>query len=203
MATMKCWHCKCIIDNEEDLVIAKIKNVNRKFHKGLNCLNEFNHKKELEIKEKEEKKKVNKEWIELYEYVKKEILGYSDNMQLSNNARNHLQQLKNGGIIRNKTIISNDGYPYSVILMTFKVKRMDIERALASKTFESENQKFNYIMAIIKNSINDVYLRVLEKERREQMIKDQVEVTVKPSKKVEYIKKSEINNKSSLFDDIW
>lgn len=57
-------------------------------------------------------------------------------------------------------------------------------------------------MAIIKNSINDVYLRVLAKNKRDEMVKNQSNTAVQSVKKVEYVKKSEIN-KGSLFDDIW
>lgn len=199
----KCWHCKNIIDNKEDLITEKINNVNRKFHKSLGCLNKFKTKKEEELKAQKNKERINEGWSELYEYVKKDILKYPSNMQLSNHARNSLQQLRSGGLVRNHCRITDNGYPYPIILMTFKVKKLDIDRALDIKSFENENQKFNYIMAIIKNSINDVYMRILAKEKKEERIRNIVEVSVRPTKNVEYIKKSQIKDKGSLFDDVW
>ena len=111
-------------------------------------------------------------------------------------------ELRNGGLIKNHEGVTDNGYPFPVILMTFKVKKLEIDRALDNINFENETQKVNYIMAIIKNSINDVYLRVLAKNKRDEMVKNQSNTAVQSVKKVEYVKKSEIN-KGSLFDDIW
>ncbi len=202
-AKMKCWECKEFIESKDDLVIQKVNNVNRKFHKGLNCYSKF--MKVIEDKKRldEEKAKINEGWNELYEYVKRDVLGYSGCMQLSSHTRNSLQRLRNGGIIRVNGKITNNGYPYKIILLTFKVKKNDIDRSIESKHFDSEIQKINYIMAIIKNSINDVYIRYMEREKRDAMISKQKEIEFKSSNKVEYIKKSEVNNKNDLFNDIW
>ena len=127
---------------------------------------------------------------------------YSDKMQLSEHTRRKLLELRNGGLIKNHEGVTDNGYPFPVILMTFKVKKLEIDRALDNINFENETQKVNYIMAIIKNSINDVYLRVLAKNKRDEMVKNQSNTVVQSVKKVEYVKKSEIN-KGSLFDDIW
>ena len=204
VAELKCWYCKEVILDKEDMVVEKVKNINRKFHKHKNCLTEFNKQNELSEKLKLEREKEKEEWHKLYEYVKKDILGYSDNMKLSNYARNSLQSLRNGTLVTRNQKMVNRGYPYHIILMTFNIKKMDIDRALATKSFDTENKKFNYIMAIINNSINDVYMRYLSKNKKESMIEKQIEPTVeRPSTKVEYIRKSEINKKGSLFDDIW
>ena len=55
----------------------------------------------------------------------------------------------------------NRGYPYEVILFTFKFKKRDILAAIQGKTFNDEKHKFNYIMVIVNNSINDIYKRYL------------------------------------------
>lgn len=200
--TMKCWHCKGVIESKDDLAIEKVNNVNRKFHNELGCLESFKNQKALELKEKQDKEKYWEEWCALYEYVKRDVLKYSDKMQLSEHTRRKLLELRNGGLIKNHEGVTDNGYPFPVILMTFKVKKLEIDRALDNINFENETQKVNYIMAIIKNSINDVYLRVLAKNKRDEMVKNQSNTAVQSVKKVEYVKKSEIN-KGSLFDDIW
>ena len=42
--------------------------------------------------------------------------------------------------------------------------------ALSGKTFESEKHKINYICAIIKDNINDVYEMVKRKENNDQKV---------------------------------
>lgn len=42
--------------------------------------------------------------------------------------------------------------------------------ALSGKTFESEKHKINYICAIIKDNINDVYEMVRRKEKHDQKV---------------------------------
>lgn len=95
----------------------------------------------------------------LYEYVHNEILDYDKNTKLTSHQRWYLTSLRSGEKIKRGGKVEANGYPYDVILNTFKVKNLDIKKALSVKHFEDENRKFDYIMGIILNSINDVYLR--------------------------------------------
>ena len=66
-----------------------------------------------------------------------------------------------------------------------------------------ERKKIKYIAAIIRNSINDVYIRHINKEKARKEILSRKEVVVKPIRNVEYIKKSEVGKRNDMFNDMW
>lgn len=144
---VKCHWCGEKIEKEEDRVKLHVTEKQEKnFHK--HC--------EREFLEENEKKRIEWEsWDALYKYVRFEILGYTQEKQLTPHQRQRLQALRNGTFyVRGK--MHNQGYSYDVILITFKAKKVEIEKGIYNKTFDSENQKFNYIMAIIQNNIIDI-----------------------------------------------
>ena len=202
MALYKCWCCKELITNEEDICIKKIGKLRRKFHISKNCYETFCKLQDEKESEKKAKEEEFKKWSELYEYVKKEILEYEPNMQMSPLVIGELQSLKNGGKI-GKGAIPNGGYPCEVILAAFKLKKQDIKYAITKNGITDERKKIRYITAIIRNSINDVYIRHINKEKARKEILSRKEVVVKPSRNVEYIKKSEINKNNDIFNDMW
>lgn len=97
-------------------------------------------------------------------------------------------------------------YSYDVILKTFNECTPAIERAFRTKTFDSEIQRCNYMMAIISNHIVDVYR---ESQRAEQAIQEQTKETHVPEVldvDISDIGRSEKgNNISNLLggDDLW
>ena len=96
-------------------------------------------------------------------------------------------------------------YSYDVILKTFNECTPAIERAFRTKTFDSEIQRCNYMMAIISNHIVDVYR---ESQRAEQAIQEQREKSVPKNEDNDEIKiveqQSEHNNIENLWgDDLW
>ena len=92
------------------------------------------------------KKKDNKQWIELCEYVKKEILEYDDNMKFPQ-------------------------YDYT-ILCTFKLCKRKIVTYLHEneKKIKDEKHKINLIMKMIEPEINDVYLRLQNVKKTEERV---------------------------------
>lgn len=172
----KCWYCKEEV-LKNDIYIHKVGKVNRKFHISKNCYEKFEDiQKQKEI-EKIKKQKETDDWDELYQYVKKDILGYSEGQILSRFQVRILRNLRNGEyVVRNKKMI-NKGYPYKVILYTFKLKKKDILSSIYGKTFNDEKHKFNYIMVIVINSINDIYKRYLNslKDKTEKDINISIE----------------------------
>ena len=113
-----------------------------------------------------------KEWSELYNYVKKEILFYDDNQNIPQNICRKLKGIRTGKFIENRLIENQAEYPYKIILYTFQICRPRILAALSGKTFESEMQKVYYICAIVKNNINDVYEMVKRKERNDEKVEN-------------------------------
>ena len=189
----KCWYCKKEIA-KDDIQIEKVGKVNRKFHKNNNCYKKFDDIRKQKELEKEIRDKENKEWDDLYQYVKKEILGYEECQNLSPFQIRILKQLRNGEyIVRNKQMV-NKGYSYKVILFTFKFKKRDILAAIQGKTFNDEKHKFNYIMVIVNNSINDIYKRYLRTLKdKKDTVDDDINVSIEDKKKVF---KSNMENKT-------
>jgi len=134
------------------------------------------------------------EWNELYEYVKKEILRYDENMKLPKNLILRILGLKNGKFIANKKTKALGDYSFKIILMTFKINKYEIVNALADKSkFKDESHMINYMMAIIEKKINDTYSR-LNRLEQSQIKGENLEIT-ESENKAEYKQKTkEIKN---------
>ena len=72
-----------------------------------------------------------KEWSELYDYVKKEILFYDDNQNIPQNICRKLKGIRTGKFIENRLIENQAEYPYKIILYTFQICRPRILAALS------------------------------------------------------------------------
>lgn len=110
----------------------------------------------------------------LYQYVKK-ILGYGEDMALSKFMVLRLKGLSEGKFHANKKIKSTASYDYNTIYLTFVYCKLDIQKALQTKTFQSEQNKFNYIMAIVENNINDVVIKLKNAKKSKEVAKRQID----------------------------
>lgn len=195
---VKCFRCKEKVRKDEAKIEIKQTEKSktyRYFHYG--CYEE--HLKALQER---------KEFDELYQYIKKEIMRYDDNQMLPKYFVHKLQALKVGDFIvkrGSKVTGVNDGYPFPVILMTFKFKKNDILYAISDRAkFKNEKAMIDYIMAIISNSINDVYLKLKEREQIEQNMKEK-DYSEYEDVEMEFINKTNItNNKvAKMLNDLW
>ena len=107
-------------------------------------------------------------WTELYEYVRKNVMGYDENQSLSKSMVLRLKGLANNKFIANNNIADTANYSYQTILNTFKFCMPDIQRGLRSGFFKDENHKFNYILKIIENNLNTVYMKMKNVEKSKQ-----------------------------------
>ena len=201
MAKFKCWYCKEEL-SKEDMELHNVNNVNRKFHKSRLCKSKFIKKQQEVLAEEAAKKAEYVEWDKLYQYVKREILKYGEGMQLSSYARGRLLSLRHGDFVRRGVTLSKNGYPYHIILATFKFQKQNIVNSIAGKDFANENKKFDYVMAIISNNINDVYNMYLNKAKQERKMQTQ-QIDVNTNNDIKYIKKSETNSVSSMMESLW
>lgn len=158
----------------------------------------YYHTECVELKKLREIEKV--QWDILYEYVKLDILGYPESMNLPHYIINRLHALRDGKFITRKVEYSSV-YTYDIILMTFKASKIAILSALNTKEFKNENNKFNYIMAIIENNINDVALRVKNKEKHDSETQN-IEVQEIEDESVSYVVKGK-NKNLDKFKDLW
>lgn len=108
------------------------------------------------------------DWENLYYYVKN-LLGYDENQALSSTMVLRLKGLSTNKFIENKSIESTANYSYEVILNTFKFCSPTILNVLRTNNFKNESHRFNYILKVVENNINNVYLRMksIDKAKKE------------------------------------
>ena len=211
----KCWYCKELITDEEDLFLGNIsKNPKKprryKFHKSKNCYEHYlkDRKDKEEFEERTKMSEEEKEdWNNLYDYVRYEILEYKEGMKLSPHIRSKLQGLRTGDFTVKKGDIINEckGYPYKIILMTFQVMKLLILTSVRNKTFNNDNHKFNYILKIIANNINDVYRKYEEKQNEKRNL-DNIKIDVPmENENIEYKNRSNLkdNKVANLLKDLF
>jgi hypothetical protein len=145
--------CKICGELTKEYVIYK----NLKYH--MNC---------YDIKLNNESE--NKEWIELYEYVRKEIMQYTSIMSLNRFMVLRLKGLKDGNFVISSKLDKNAKYSYKSILYTFMAKKIEILNMIGDKTFQDEMHKFNTIMVIIEKNLNDTVLRLERVKQSESKI---------------------------------
>lgn len=140
------------------------------------------------------------DWDELYEYVRSKVMGYDKNQSLEPYIVLRLKGLADGKTIANKKIKDKAHYSYKLILNTFKYCMPDIQRAVGRIAFKDTCGKFNYIMRIVENNINTVYMRMKNVEKvKEEAVKSDVSYA---ANYVNMFKAKKTNNTKKL-DDLW
>lgn len=100
-------------------------------------------------------------WMQNTEYRKRsidllfDILGYSSKQKMPTIGYKKLSEFA-------------EPYDYETVYETIVCKRKDIEYALKNKQFSQETGKIFYIMAIIQNSITDVWKKKVIQTRQTQ-----------------------------------
>ena len=142
-----------------------------------------------------------KEWDELYQYVRIEIFEY-DSQKLPNYMILRLKGLKDGKFIANTKIKSMADYEFNHILYAFKINKMKIKQIVKSDRYKNERHKFNTIMIIIENEINDVVNRLRNIEKAvEKIEKINLENVVHEGAEYKSKNKNKKNNKE--LDELW
>lgn len=111
-------------------------------------------------------------WDNLYTYVRKNIMGYDDNQALSSAMVLRLKGLLTNKFMENNNIKNTANYSYETILNTFKYSSFDIQKALRSNNFKDEKHKFNYILKIVEQNINTVYVKMKNVEKAKEEAKN-------------------------------
>lgn len=147
-------------------------------------------------------KEEQQEWNTLYEYVRSKVLGYDKNQSLSRDMVLRLKGLQTNKFMANKNVKDTANYSFAVILNTFKFCSLDIQKGLRNTTFRDEKHRFNYILKIVENNLNTVYLRMQNAQKQKDSVKQvdsdyigQYVNTFKP--------KNNTSNNSHKFDDLW
>lgn len=148
-----------------------------------------------EIKPLEEKESVivDKDWHDLYQYVKTDVMKLDSNDALTSQMVLRLKGMADGKFMANRDVKSSANYTYEQILMTFKFCIMDIRRYSRTKKFKTMQQKFNYIMKIVEGNILNVTARMrYAKQQQESFESGKLKNVRAPNNEgAEYKKKSE------------
>ena len=149
-------------------------------------------KKKMTEKEKQD-------WEALYNYVKKNIMGYDENQALSSTMVLRLKGLLTNKFIENNNIESTANYSYETVLNAFKYSSLDIQKALRTNNFKDEMHKFNYILKIAEKNINNVYMRMKNAEKAKEEAKNTtIEVPIHTGAEFQPREK-----KKDKFTDLW
>jgi hypothetical protein len=150
-----------------------------------------------------EKDKENLEWIDLYEYVKKHIMQYSEVMKLDNKMVLRLKGLKEGNFVSNKNLKKHANYSYKSILYTFMAKKIDILNLTSTSSFKDEHHKFNTVMKIIEYNLNDTVMRMERNIKTEEKVSDLDLEDIYNGNTQEYKKNDKSNTVSEKLKNIW
>lgn len=218
----KCYYCKGNIDEDNIVSFAISEKTNRHFHKDSKCYDKYLFGKENKCFHC--KKKINfddyvfnndkyyhkecyientikiqeqEEWNKLYTFVKEKILKYPKEISLSKTQMFALKELREGNLITRGTKQKYNGYTYFDIYTAFVLNQHSILKSLQGKSFKNENSKFKYIIAIVRNNINDIVLNRLEKEEIKRRINN-IEFETKLENT--YSKKSTCGEKEKLLN---
>ena len=118
-----------------------------------------------------------RDWNELCEYFKKEILGYGDDMKFPKFLALRLKGLQTGNFIVNKNNKLQGSYTFQEILLTCKYSKLDIMIGFRSNSFVDEKHKINYAMSIIESNLNTIKERLKSRQQAEQKI-ESIEVNM-------------------------
>lgn len=146
-------------------------------------------------------KEEREDWIELYEYVKKNIMQYDFSQKLSKKMILRLRGLQKGKFLDNKNIKDESNYSFKIILLTYKYCYYDINNILKTKVFDSEEHKFNYIASIVENKLNDVYVRMNNQRRKEDELK-KANLEDVTNNSASYTRKTDDTNNKQL-EEFW
>lgn len=168
-----------------------------KYLRGIKVKYSKNGCENMARKKMTEKEK--QDWDLLYSYVKTNIMGYDKNQALSNTMVLRLKGLLTNKFIENNSVKDGANYSYETILNTFKFCSQDIQRVLRTNNFKDEMHKFNYVLKIVEQNINNVYVRMKNAEKAKEEAKS-VTVEVPIHTGAQYKPKEK---KKDKFSDLW
>lgn len=180
----------------DEMVEIEVNGKKKRFHKD--CYKKY------------EMKKTDREAMDkLCKFIEIKFMDYKDGTKITTNMIRRLQGIRSGNkIIRRGDKIpyeSNKGNPYKLILLTALKYEDIIFSGLRGKTFKTEQQKFNYICAILENKVLDVKKSLIERKKEKERL-DKMSEDKNVFKEVPKYKSNKENNDDKLknrFKDMW
>lgn len=148
-------------------------------------------------------KRKDQDWMDLYAWIEREIMGYDSNQKLQKAAVLRIRGLAHGQSVANNKQDQYGDYSAEVILLTFKANKSLILNALRGKNFDSENGKIGYCCAIVRDRINDIYTRLNNAKKSQEKI-EEVNTSIIDYEGAGYKTKANKNNKNEdKFKELW
>lgn len=144
-------------------------------------------------------KQEKEEWDELYQYIKHDIMGYT-NEKLPTYFVLRLKGLAEGKFCSNHNVKSYGKYEYKSILYTFKICKAQILKAFANVAIQDESHRINLIMMIIEKEINDVVDRLTKAKKKTEEMK-KIDLPQQENIRAEYKPVKKRANKH--LEDLW
>ena len=189
------WLCKCDCGNTITLTTTTLK-TEAHYIRSCGCCKIVNPN----YKEKRLSTNELVYWEELYNYVNYKIMCYDKSM-LSKQMVLRLKGMRENKYFQDKQEDIEGIYPFEIILNTFKYCAIEIQKGLRINTFKDENHKFNYILKIVEQNLNTVYMRMKNVEKVEEKISN-IDTSIFEYKGAEYKPKTQIDKKDK-FKDMW
>ena len=138
-------------------------------------------------------------WDRLCEYIAKNVLNYTDDMELSAYCINRIKRLKNGDIRKYnggyangyKTSVGTTQYDNVTILYAFMLCKNAIDDYLIRNkdTFQNEQHKINGVFKIVESEINNAVLKIKEMKKSKEKTK-YADVSMQTEHKASYTRKT-------------
>lgn len=138
-------------------------------------------------------------------WIETELLGYDGvDQKIQKAGALVLIGLQRGQAVANNNCEQYGSYPIDVIFATFKINKFVIKNAIKNKKFDGELQKINYICAIVRNDLNDVYTRMRNAEMSKKK-SEKANTEVQVNEVAEYQRQSEDINEfmNETFEELW
>ena len=154
---------------------------------------------------KDGKLKLDYPFIDMYEYVKTEILRYDKDVKLPKYFFLRLKGLTQGKFMCNNNINPNANYSEKAIKLTFMSLKDKIHWVMDNKGIDEEQKLLNYVMTMIEGNINDTVKSLKYKEKQQDKLENlDVSNLEHEGMKYEDKKKVEkVNKVASKLKDLW
>lgn len=166
----KTWLCQCSCGKQ---VVVKESDLKKKTEKGKSCGCACEPKRAYQSSGKLRENE-RADWEELYEYVRREVMGLPSYMGLTSRMVIRLKGMQSGQKFKNNRNPSHSYYPYKIILYAFKYSIGAIRNA-QKKTFSSDEGRFAYMCAIAESNLNLVFEQVEAKIRANKALAQEMQ----------------------------
>ena len=137
-----------------------------------------------------------KEWTDLYEYVKLNVMGYTNSV-MPKQFILRLRGLAEGKFMANNNVKSQGSYTFKEILLTFKLSNAKIQDYIMRTSFTNESHKFNGIMLIVESEINNTRA-ILERTNKSVVKTETIDLSHQSAEQADYKTRGKVTTNDRL-----